>query len=86
MQLNAGSSVLAGAFGTAPSPATWVINGSLDTATLETLVARGATQFHPAGRGAQSPAGHRPGEPRSPCRPPCSAPAPRRSPTGPTLA
>ncbi len=45
LQLNAGSSVLAGVFGTAPSPATWVINGSLDTATLETLVSRGATRF-----------------------------------------
>ncbi len=44
-QLNLGSSVLAGAFGTAPASTTWVINGSLDDSAVRNLRSRGATQF-----------------------------------------
>ena len=44
-QLATGSAVLAHFFGAPPSAATWVINGSLDTATLRTLQAGGAKQF-----------------------------------------
>jgi hypothetical protein len=44
-QLNSGSSILGAVFGAAPSPRTWVINGPVDSATLNKLVGRGATQF-----------------------------------------
>jgi hypothetical protein len=44
-QLTSGSSILGAVFGGAPSPRTWVINGPLDSATLNKLVGRGATQF-----------------------------------------
>ncbi len=44
-QLATGSSVLAALLGTSPSPASWVIDGSLDTAALQTLQGRGARQF-----------------------------------------
>ncbi len=44
-QLEAGSSVLAGLLGKAPSATTWVVNGSLDSAALRTLESSGATQF-----------------------------------------
>jgi hypothetical protein len=44
-QLNSGSSILGAVFGTAPSPRTWVVNGPIDTATLNNLVGRGATHF-----------------------------------------
>jgi hypothetical protein len=44
-QLNSGSSILGAVFGTAPSPRTWVVNGPIDTATLNKLVGRGASRF-----------------------------------------
>ena len=44
-QLATGSAVLAALLGTSPSPASWVINGSLDAAALRTLQGRGARQF-----------------------------------------
>ena len=44
-QLGAGTSVLDGVFGNPVQPATWAVNGPLDTSALHTLVARGATHF-----------------------------------------
>jgi hypothetical protein len=44
-QLTTGSSELAGVFGTAPSPTSWVVDGGVDASTLGTLVARGAKQL-----------------------------------------
>jgi hypothetical protein len=44
-QLSTGAAVLATEFGKTPSPLTWVVNGSLDTATLRTLESAGASQL-----------------------------------------
>jgi hypothetical protein len=44
-QLGAGTSVLDGVFGTPVQPATWAVNGPLDTSALHTLGARGAAHF-----------------------------------------
>ncbi len=42
-QLAAGSSVLAGVFGSAPSERTWVVNGPIDSATLQELQSGGTS-------------------------------------------
>jgi hypothetical protein len=44
-QLSAGSSVLAGVFGAAPSAKTWAINGPVDTATLQELESGGTSHL-----------------------------------------
>jgi hypothetical protein len=44
-QLSAGSSVLAGVFGSAPSAKTWVINGPVDTAALQQLESGGTNHL-----------------------------------------
>lgn len=44
-QLAAGSQVLNSVYGTSPSPATWVVNGPLDGATLAALAAHHVTQI-----------------------------------------
>ena len=57
-QLDTGFSVLDGTFGSLPSATTWVVNGPLDQATLQTLISRGAKQIIvPDGELSALPAG-----------------------------
>jgi Family of unknown function (DUF6049) len=44
-QMQAGAQTLAGAFGSAPSRSTWVVNGPVDATTVSTLMGAGATRL-----------------------------------------